>query len=111
MGSIPLRIIAMFAATFVGQVAGIALLPRTHGFTRPFATIGCIAVLVFSFWMIARLLNSGVSLVILLPLIAATVPLGAVAVGITLYGEAASVLKVAVLVVACGLVGLASRMG
>ena len=110
MGSSSLRTIALLSVAFIGQLIGITLLPRTNGFTNPFPTMGCAAVGVFSLWMVARVVQSGVTLGILFPLMAAIMPLIAVIIGIVIYGESASLLKVAVLAMACGLVGLASRM-
>ena len=68
MGSIPLHAIAPFAAAFVAQMVGVVLLPRTSGFTNIPATVSCIAVAVFSLWMVARIVHSGVNLGILFPL-------------------------------------------
>jgi quaternary ammonium compound-resistance protein SugE len=109
MGNIPFRMIALFTGAYVGQLMAIVLLPLTSGFTNPSATMGFITISLFSAWTIARLVHGGVSLGILLPLMSATVPLGAVVVGIVMHGESASFLRVALLVFACGLVGLASR--
>jgi quaternary ammonium compound-resistance protein SugE len=110
MGSVPMRMIALFVAALISQMIAVILFPRTNGFTHPSATVACVTVLVFSAWMLARLVHGGVSLGVLFPLMAAIVPLGAVVVGIVLYGEGSSFPKVAMLVIACGLVGLASRM-
>jgi quaternary ammonium compound-resistance protein SugE len=109
-GIVPLRIIAMFILAAAGQITAIGLLPRTVGFTNAAYTLGCIVSFSLSLWLIARILQSGVNLGILVPLMSAVSPLGGVLVAIMVYGEAASVPKVAALVLACGLIGLASRL-
>jgi hypothetical protein len=58
----------------------------------------------------ARLLNSGINLGILLPFMAAVVPLCAIAVGILFYGESASFIKLFLLVSACLVIGFASSI-
>jgi multidrug transporter EmrE-like cation transporter len=110
MGGIPLRIIALFVIAAAGQVTAIGLLPRTQGFTSAAYTIGCIVCFSLSLWLIARILQSGVNLGILVPLMSAVAPLGGVLVAILVYGEHASLPKIAALVTACGLIGLASRL-
>jgi quaternary ammonium compound-resistance protein SugE len=110
MGGVSLRIIVQFVLAAAGQVTAIGLLPRTQGFTNAAYTIGCIVSFSLSLWLIARILQSGVNLAILVPLISAVSPLGGVLVAILVYGEHASPPKVAALVIACGLIGLASRL-
>jgi hypothetical protein len=63
-----------------------------------------------SFWMMARLVHGGVNLSILAPIMAAIVPLGAIATGILIYGEPAPVIRVGLLVSACALIGVASTL-
>ena len=92
------------------QLAAIALLPRTKGFTAPLQTVTCLAVFALSLWTIARIAQRGVSLGILIPLLNAAVPMGAVLIGGVLYGESVPLLKIAMLVVACTLIGLAARV-
>jgi quaternary ammonium compound-resistance protein SugE len=105
-----LRTITPFVAALAGQLGAVALLPRTQGFTAPVPTMACISIFVFSIWMIARISHSGASLSILVPLLNAIVPLGAVSIGMVVYGETASFLKIGVLVIACTLIGVASRL-
>jgi multidrug transporter EmrE-like cation transporter len=110
MGSIPLGIIGTFIAAIAGQLIAIGLLPRTSGFTVPVPTFWCIAALVFGVWMNARIAQSGVSIGILIPFMSAVVPLATVVIGIVAYGEGASFPRLVVLAIACGLIGLASRL-
>ena len=102
--------VGLILATVAGQWVAVALLPRTQGFTNIIPTIGCAACFVFSAWGIARLSEGGADLSIVIPLIAAIIPLGAIAIGILVYGETASLLRISLLVSACGLIGLASFM-
>ena len=111
MGSVSLLTVGLVLATAVGQWIAVALLPHTEGFTRPIPTIGCSACFVFSAWAIARLTKSGADVSIVIPLIAAIIPLGAIPIGVLLYGEPASLLRIALLISACALVGVASFAG
>jgi small multidrug resistance pump len=52
----------------------------------------------------------GAKLGIMMPLLAAVIPIGIIVIGISLYGESASVLKVALLIGACGLIGAAASV-
>ena len=105
------RSAALVAASVAAQIFAIGLLPRTLGFSQPLPTIGCIAAFILSFWIVATLLQSGANLGVLVPFMSALVPLGSVVVAIAVYGETSSLPKVLLLVTACGLVGIASRLG
>jgi multidrug transporter EmrE-like cation transporter len=102
--------IVIFLAALAAQLIGVGLLPRTAGFTVLVPTLLCATVLVLSFALIARLLAGGANLSILAPLMSAVVPLGATLIGVMLYGEKASIVRVGVLCLACALIGLASRI-
>ena len=110
MNDLVLRSVAPFIAALAGQLGAIVLLPRTQGFTAPWPTVACLSVFAFSIWMIARVAHNGASLGILVPLLNAIVPIGAVAIGILLYSESASSLKIGMLLAACMLIGVASRV-
>jgi multidrug transporter EmrE-like cation transporter len=99
-----------FVAAVALQLITVALLPRTKGFTAPLQTLECLGAFSLSLWMIARIAYNGASLGILIPLLNALVPMGAIAIGVFLYGEAASVQKMAMLFFACTLIGVASRI-
>jgi multidrug transporter EmrE-like cation transporter len=109
MSSVTVRSVALLLGVLAGQLTAIGLLPKTNGFTVPAQTIACIAAFVFSLWMIARLLQGGAGLGILIPFLNAIIPLGAMALGAFIYGESASPLKIAMLISACALIGVASR--
>ena len=92
------------------QILGLYLIPMTRGFTAPLPSIGAALAFLIGVPLMARMVNSGANISILLPLVAAAVPLGAVAVGIFAYGESASAARVIALVAACGLVGVANML-
>ena len=103
-------IIMMLAASVVFQVIGLSLMPLTKGVTQLAPSIACGLAFMAGLGLMARLLNSGVNLGILLPFMAAVVPLCAIAVGILFYGESASVIKLSLLVSACLVIGFASSI-
>lgn len=111
MSAIPLSVAVFLVASVSGQILAISLLPRTQGFTNPIPTVGCVSALIFSSWMTARITQQGVDIGILVPFMAAVIPLAIVFIGIFVYGEPASLQRVLVLAGACALVGIASRLG
>jgi small multidrug resistance pump len=110
MANISARIIGLFSGAVVFQLLAVVLLPRTRGFTNPLPTLGCSALFVCGIWMVARMYYGGAKLGIMMPLLAAVIPIGIIVIGISLYGESASVLKVALLIGACGLIGAAASV-
>lgn len=110
MPGIPLRVYVMFLASVALQVLAMALLPRTRGFTVLLPTLGCAALFVCGIWVIARMYLSGAKLGIVSPLLAAVIPLGVIAIGVLLYQESASPLRITLLVAACGLIGAAAAV-
>lgn len=97
------------SALIAANVFALAVLPRTAGFTKPVPTLLCIVGFIVTAWALSRLVYSGVQLSILTPLAAAAIPLATIAIGIVVYGESASVQKIGLLVIACGLIGFAAR--
>jgi multidrug transporter EmrE-like cation transporter len=103
-------VLGLFVLATIGQVAGVSLLPLTHAFTRPLATVGCLGTFIFGVWMMALILNSGANLSVAIPVMSATVPLGVIAIAALVYGEPLPVLKLCLLVASIGLIGLASAL-
>jgi len=103
-------LILSFAIAIVLQIAAASLLPATRGFTALIPTATCLVLFGVSFWMMARLTHGGVNLSIIAPIMAATVPLGAIAAGVLVYGEPAPAMRVGLLVSACALIGFASTL-
>ncbi|CAN5263955.1 hypothetical protein BH10PSE12_BH10PSE12_06030 [soil metagenome] len=102
--------LSMFLSGLACQVAGASILPRTNGFTQPVWTGLCIAVYSLSLWPLAQLVWRGVSLSVVVPLMAAGVPLLTIVVSYFAYGEAGSLTKVGTLIAACTLIGIAGAL-
>jgi surface polysaccharide O-acyltransferase-like enzyme len=102
--------ILTFIATVVLQIAALTLLPMTKAFTKPLATLACLAALFLAMYLFARMIASGVQFAVLIPLNAAAVPMCSLILGALFMGQGASPLKFMTLVVACALVGLAGRV-
>jgi multidrug transporter EmrE-like cation transporter len=100
---------ATFVALIVLQLVALTLLPRTQGFTNPGITAVMLTFLGVSYWLLARMIRSGANLGILIPLMSTIIPLATIAIGVLLYGESASGIRIGLLVCACVLVGIASR--
>lgn len=100
--------VALFLVTISSQMAAISLLPRTAGFTEPYWTIACLGLYAISMWCLAYMIHAGMPISVMIPILAAVVPLATIAIGILFYKEAASVLKILILCGACGMIGLAS---
>jgi multidrug transporter EmrE-like cation transporter len=58
--------ISLFAVAVFMQVAAVALLPRTHGFTQPLWTGLCCALFIVGVGALARLSYRGIELGILI---------------------------------------------
>ncbi|CAN5406707.1 hypothetical protein BH10PSE12_BH10PSE12_25480 [soil metagenome] len=100
--------VALFVVLITSQMAAISLLPRTAGFTDLYWTIACLGLYAISMWCLAHMIHAGMPLSLMIPILAALVPLVAIAVGVIFYKEAASVFKVVILCTACGMIGAAS---
>ena len=103
-------IIALVATSVVCQVIGASLMPLTKGLTEIIPTLGFGIAFAIGLGIMARLINSGINLSALLPFMAAVVPLCAIAVGVLVYGESASALKISLLIFSCLTIGFASSM-
>lgn len=110
MLGIPLRIYVLFLGSVAFQLLAMVLLPRTRGFTVLLPTLGCAALFTCGIWLIARMYVSGAKLGIMSPLLAAVIPLGVIAIGVLLYNESASPLRITLLLAACGLIGAAAAV-
>lgn len=110
MAALTPSILMMFAVSIVFQVIGISLLPATKGVTAIIPSLGCGISFLVGLGMMARLTNSGINLNILIPFMAATVPIFVIAVSILVYGESVSITKISLLVSACLVIGFASSI-
>lgn len=100
----------LFACAIAGQVIEASLLPATRGFSAPLATAGSIICFVLALYCMARLIFGGFHLSIVVPVMTCTVPLVILVIAVSVYGEAASALKIVLLVVATVMIGSASRI-
>jgi multidrug transporter EmrE-like cation transporter len=100
----------LFLVLISSQMVAISLLPRTAGFTDLYWTVACLGLYAISMWCLAYMIHAGMPLSVMIPILAALVPLVAIGIGVVFYKETASVLKIAILCGACGMVGVASLM-
>ena len=109
MPTFSLPVIGGFAASILGQIIALALLPATRGFTALWPTLACIGVFVASLAVSARLIHGGVELSALTPIATVAIQLFVLVIGIAVYGESASTLKVVLLLAAAIMIGVAVR--
>lgn len=100
--------IFMFLASMLLQVFMLSMLPLSQGYTRPWPTLAALVSMNVAIWLYARLIASGVHLSIMVPISATIIPLCSIIVGITCYGDRAPALKIALLVTATAIIGVAS---
>jgi multidrug transporter EmrE-like cation transporter len=109
MTTITPNLVLTFIGLLICQLIGLTLLPRTQGFTNPGISALMLALFAVSYWLLARMIRSGANLGILIPLMSTIIPLATIAIGVVLYGESASGVRIALLICACALIGVASR--
>lgn len=103
-------VLVIFAVSVILQVIGLSLLPMTQGFTIIAPSVGVVVAFGIAMGLLARVSHSGVDLSVLIPWLAAVTPIVMIAVGIIVYRESASPLKISLLVGACIIIGFASKM-
>jgi multidrug transporter EmrE-like cation transporter len=109
MAAINVQTIGTFVLQVLMQLTAIAMLLPSKGFTRAGPALVCVVAIVASVYLLARLTNSGVNLSTLIPWAATMVPLASIAMGMLIFGETASPMKVSLLVLACLIVAAAGR--
>lgn len=110
MFGVPVQTIVMFALIIITQIIGGIFLPRTDAMRNLPWTAACLGTYLFSFYLMTVVISRGMPLSLMLPLMAAIVPLAMVGVGVFMYGEPASLAKIGWLVAACCAIGVASAM-
>ncbi|HJQ15683.1 MAG TPA: hypothetical protein VJ859_01670 [Allosphingosinicella sp.] len=100
----------MFFVGVIGQVVGISLLPRTDGFTDLPWTAVSLGSFIGSLWLLSLIMRQGAPLIVMVPLVSASVPLLTIAVAYFGYGQTPSLAKLAMLIGACAAVGIAAAM-
>jgi quaternary ammonium compound-resistance protein SugE len=108
--NIPLRAILMVALVTVTQVAGATMLVKTTGFRDPAWTAACLATYAFSLFLLAETIRQGMALSLIMPILAALVPLATIVLALVLFGEQASWLRLGLLSFACVLIGVAATV-
>lgn len=101
--------VALFCVSIVAQLAGITYLPRTDGFTKPIPTIICSTLFLIAIYAFANITKRGVEIGILFPIMAAVIPLVSIVIGIVVYGEGTSIIKLSLLTTASVLIGFAAK--
>lgn len=109
MESIPGSTILLFFGATIFQLLGASLIPATNGMTRPLPMCAVALCYAVGVTLMARLINSGVGLSMVIPLITLAITIGAIAVGVTFYGESASAIKLLMLGLATIFISIASR--
>lgn len=104
------RVIALFLVVVFGQIGGSMLLAATSGFTRVGWSALCIALYAASLWSLAALIKGGAPLSLMMPILAAVVPLCTMIIGVTVLGEAASWSRIGLLCLSCLVIGGASMV-
>jgi quaternary ammonium compound-resistance protein SugE len=108
--NLPLRAIVMVTLVTVTQVAGATMLAKTYGFRDPLWTVACLATYAVSLYLLAETIRQGMALSLIMPILAAVVPLASIALAVTFLGEQASWLRLGILSVACLLIGFAATV-
>lgn len=103
-------IIILLVVSVVAQVVGLYLMPLTKGLTEPLMTVLFALSFLLGVGLMARIVGMGVSMSLLLPAVAAVVPLAAIGIGVFANGEVHSFTKIGVLVAACVLVGVSNLL-
>lgn len=110
LAGLPLRAVIMVALVAVTQVAGASLLAKTSGFRDPLWTVACLATYAVSLYLLAETIRQGMALSLVMPILAALVPLATIAVAVLLLGEQATWLRLGLLSGACLLIGAAATV-
>ncbi|MDE2596959.1 MAG: hypothetical protein KGL44_08785 [Sphingomonadales bacterium] len=107
---ISLKLVLMVGFVIVTQIIGSSLLVKTTGFRDPMWTALCLATYAASLFVLAETIRQGMALSLVMPILAALVPLATIAVAVTLFREQASWLRLGLLSGACLLIGVAATV-
>ena len=109
MPNIALQTGLLFAGATIFQLIGVLMLPATKGMTQLWPTLGAALTYGIGVTCMSRLIVSGMDLSLMIPIITVSIMLSAVAAGVIFFGDSASPIKIAALIGAGILVGIASR--
>lgn len=104
------RTIILFLLGAAGQVGGSLLLGRTDAFRNPGWSVACLAIYMVSFWALATMIREGGPLSMIMPALAASVPIVTILVAVFFMGESASWARLGVLAAACLAIGYAGTL-
>ncbi|MBF9152518.1 hypothetical protein [Novosphingobium jiangmenense] len=104
------RVVMLFALCAAGQVGGSLMLGRTEGFTNAAWTAACGLTYAVSLYALATLIREGGPLSMLMPILAATVPLIVILIAVFLQGEPASWPRLGLLTLACAIIGVSGTL-
>ncbi len=110
MPSLSPAMLGLFFASIALQIVMLSALPLSKGYTQPWPTAVAVVSVNLAMFLLARLFHSGAQLSILVPLSATIIPLGAIALGLFVYGEPAPMMKVVLLLIAAVVIGAASAV-
>ncbi|MGV3770946.1 MAG: SMR family transporter [Sphingobium phenoxybenzoativorans] len=110
MGGITVNGVLLFLGATVLQMIGTTLLPASRGLTVPVPSVIMFLCFGIGFAILARLIASGMSLSMLIPLNTLVLTIGSVAVSILLYKENVPPTKLALLAGSGVMLALASRI-
>ncbi|MFM5929790.1 MAG: hypothetical protein ACKOPQ_02670 [Novosphingobium sp.] len=105
-----LRVVLLVGFVVVTQVLGSSLLVKTGGFREPMWTAACLLTYLVSLFVLAETIRQGMALSLVMPILAALVPLATIAVAVLVFREQASWLRIGILSTACVLIGVASAV-
>jgi quaternary ammonium compound-resistance protein SugE len=105
-----LRVVLMVSFVVLTQIAGASLLVKTEGFRNLAWTLGCLAIYAVSLYALAETIRQGMALSLVMPILAAVVPLATIAVAVVVFKEQASWMRLGLLSAACLLVGFAATV-
>jgi len=104
------NIVAMLFGSVVFQVVGITFMGLSQGYTIARWSIASAMFFCLGIWLMGRVSGSGVGVSVVIPIVSAAIPLISIVVGLTLFHEPASPLKIVLLVAAASLAGYASSL-
>jgi multidrug transporter EmrE-like cation transporter len=110
MGGITASGVLLFLGATVLQMTATALLPASRGLTAPMPTVIMFLCFGGGLAILARLLASGMSLSMLIPLNTLILTIGSIVVSIVLYKENVPPTKLALLAGSGVMIALASRI-
>jgi len=109
-GQLSLRVVLMVGFVIVTQVLGSSLLVKTGGFRDPMWTAACLLTYLVSLYVLAETIRQGMDLSLVMPILAALVPLATIAVAVMVFREQASWMRLGLLSGACVLIGVAATV-